>query len=145
MSAAVGLETAGRAVVGRDVRAVLAVTSAGLLLAALAGAGYTARPVVLLAVVGAAAVTAAFPASPAPAGLCVVAVFLLLSGDAGFTAWLVVAASLLHTVHVLAGLAEVIPARARAEVGALVPTVRRWLHTQLLTMPVLIVLVAVLS
>jgi hypothetical protein len=46
---------------------------------------------------------------------------------------------------VLAGLAEVIPARARAEVGALVPTVRRWLHTQLLTVPVLIVLVAVLS
>lgn len=135
---------AGRVVSGRDVRVVLGLASAGLLIAALAAAGYTIHPLVAVAVVGAAAVVAAFPASPAPAGACVVAVFVLLSGAGGFTAWLVVAASLLHTVHVVAGLAEIIPARARAEAGAVVPTARRWLRTQIGTVPVLIVLVAVL-
>ena len=135
----------GRAVAGRDVRAFLGLASAALLLAAVAGAGYAVRPVVVLAVVVAAAVTATFPASPAPAGLCVVAVFVLLSGDIGFTVWLAVAASMLHTVHVLAGLAEIIPMRARAEVGALVPTARRWLRTQVVTVPVLVVLVALLT
>jgi hypothetical protein len=106
---------AGQVVAGRDVRSLLGLTSASLLLAALAGAGYTVRPLVVVAVVAAAAVVVAFPASPAPAGVCVVAVFILLSGDGGFTAWLVVVASLLHTVNVLAGLAEIIPARAQAE------------------------------
>lgn len=136
---------AGVVVTGRDLRAVLGLASAALLLAALAGAGHTVHPVVVAAFVAAAAVVAAFPASPAPAAVCVVTVFILLSGAGEFTGWLVVVASLLHTVHVLAGLAEIIPIRARAEVGAVVPTARRWLRTQIWTLPLLIILVALLA
>lgn len=134
----------GRVVSGRDVRAVLGIGSAALLLAALVGAGYQPHPLVIVALAVAAVVVAAFPASPAPAAACVVAVFLLLSGDIGFTVWFVVVAALLHSVHVLAGLAEIIPAGARAEAGALAPTGQRWLRTQAATVPILIVLAAML-
>jgi hypothetical protein len=134
----------GRVVSGRDVRAVLGLGSAALLLASLVGAGYQPHPLVIVALAVVAVVVAAFPASPAPAAACVVAVFLLLSGDIGFTVWFVVVAALLHSVHVLAGLAEIIPAGARAEAGALAPTGRRWLQTQAATVPILVVLAAVL-
>ncbi len=136
---------AGPAVTGRDVRVLLGLASAGLLLAALAGADHGVHPLAAGAVVAAAAVVAAFPASPAPAAVCVAAALILLSGDGGFTAWLVAVASLLHTVHVLAGVAEIIPVRARAETAALLPTARRWLRAEVVTVPVLIVLVAVLT
>ena len=134
----------GRVVSGRDVRVLLGLGSAALLLTALVGAGYQPRPLVIVALAVAAVVVAAFPASPAPAAACVVAVFLLLSGDIGFTVWFVAVAALLHSVHVLAGLAEIIPAGARAEAGALAPTGRRWLQTQAATVPILVVLAAVL-
>lgn len=136
--------TSGRVVSGRDLRVLLGLGSAGLLLAVLVGAGYHLQPWTIMAVAAAAVVVAAFPASPAPAVVCVVAVFLSLSGDIGFTAWFVAAALLLHSVHVLAGLAEIIPADARAEAVALAPTARRWLRTQATTVPILVVIVALL-
>lgn len=134
----------GRVISGRDVRALLGLGSAALLLAALVGSGYRPHPLVIAAFAVVAAVVAAFPASPAPAAACVVAVFLLLSGDIGFTVWFVVVAALLHSVHVLAGLAEIIPAGARAEAAAVAPTGRRWLQAQAATVPILIVLAALL-
>ncbi|HEX6326797.1 MAG TPA: hypothetical protein VFZ72_09515 [Jiangellaceae bacterium] len=134
----------GRVISGRDVRALLGLGSAALLLAALVGAGYRPHPPVIAALAVVAVVVAAFPASPAPAAACVVAVFLLLSGDIGFTVWFVVVAALLHSVHVLAGLAEIIPAGARAEAAAVAPTGRRWLQAQAATVPILIVLAALL-
>ncbi|HEX5994524.1 MAG TPA: hypothetical protein VFY84_05220 [Jiangellales bacterium] len=136
--------TGGRVVSGRDLRVLLGLGSAGLLLAVLVGAGYHLHPWVITAVAAAAVVVAAFPASPAPAAACVVAVFLSLSGDVGFTAWFVAVALLLHSVHVLAGLAEIIPAGARAEAMALAPAVRRWLRTQAVTIPILIIIAALL-
>ncbi|HEX6337012.1 MAG TPA: hypothetical protein VFZ85_08665 [Jiangellaceae bacterium] len=134
----------GRVVSGRDVRVLLGLGSAGLLLAALVGAGHRPHPLGIIALAVAAVVVAAFPASPAPAAVCVVAVLLLLSGDIGFTVWFVAVAALLHSVHVLAGLAEIVPARARAEAAALAPTGRRWLQVQAATVPILVVLAALL-
>jgi hypothetical protein len=140
-----GNATSGRGVWGPDLRGLLGIAAAGLLFAALAGTGYAFHPLVVLLFVVAAATAAILPATPAPTAVCVLAVFLLLSADVGFTGWVVVVASLLHTVHVLAGLGEVIPIRSRVEVAALAPSIRRWARTQALTLPVLIVLVAVLS
>lgn len=136
---------AERAVTGRDIRVLLGLTAAGLLLAALAGAAHAVHPLVAGAVVAAAAGAAVFPASPAPAAVCMAAIFIVLSGDGGFTAWLVAVASLLHTVHVLAGVAEIIPARARAETAVMLCTARRWLRAEAVTVPLLVVLVAVLT
>lgn len=60
----------------------------------------------------------------------------------GFSIWLVLTASLLYTVHLLAGLCEVIPATARIEPGALRPSLVRWVQVQLATVPALALLTA---
>lgn len=133
----------GRDLTGWALRALLAAATAGLVLAAivgLEGAQFGAAPVVL-AVIAAAAV-GCLPSSPAPLAVCALVIVLFTAGDPGFQIWLVVGASLLHTVHVLGGLAGVIPARARVEYPALAPTFRRWVRTQAVTVPVLVVLVA---
>jgi hypothetical protein len=135
----------GREVTGRAVRAVLGLAAAGLVLTAIVNledARFGPVPLVLAILAG--AIAAGFPSSPAPLAVSAVAIVLFVADDSGFSLWLVLGASLLHTVHVLAGLADVIPARARAEYRALAPSMRRWVRTQGATVPVLVILAALL-
>lgn len=135
---------AGRAISGRTLRLLLAVATAGLLLSAQAPAGIGMRPVNALLLVGAVALTVLLVGWSVPAGVGVLAVLSALWSDIGFSLWLVPTASLLYTMHLLAGLCEVIPASARIEPGALHPSLRRWVQVQLVTVPVLALLAAFL-
>lgn len=129
---------------GYFIRLLLAVGTVALVLTAL-GDAVPLDPRWLAAAVAVAGLTAAFPASPAPMAVGVAAVLALVVGDPGFSVQLVVVGSLLHTVHVLAGLAEAVPARAVVELPAVLPTVGRWARTQVTTVPVLVVLAAILA
>lgn len=131
-------------VTGRALRVMLAASSAALLATSMAGAGIGIGPVSVIVVVAAAAGAAMFPDSPAPVVASMLAVVIFIAGDPGFGPWLVLAASLLHTTHVLASIAEVVPDRSVVEHRALAPTVRRWARTQLLTVSLLIIVAAVI-
>jgi hypothetical protein len=134
----------GREMSGFGLRALLAVATFALVLTTLvnlAGGGFGPVPVAF-AVVAAGAV-AGFPASPAATVVACLVVVLYGTSVPEFGLAAVAVASLLHTAHVLAGLAEVVPARARVELPALQPSVRRWSRVQLLTVPVLVMLTLV--
>lgn len=129
---------AGREITGRTLRGMLGAAAFGLMLAAIltiedARFGPAAVVVGLIAAV---AVTM-FPSSPAPMVVGVAAIILVVADDPGMSFWVVLTAALLHTMHVLAGLADVIPTRARIEFLALAPSFRRWVRTQAVTVPVL--------
>lgn len=135
---------ARRPLPGHLVRLLLAAATAVLLLSAFGG-GLLATPLRLALVAGLVGLAAGFPASPAPAVAAVVAVVAFAAVGPGIGVQLVVVASLLHTVHMLAGLAEAVPARAVVELPAVLPTLGRWARAQLLTVPVLVALAAVLD
>lgn len=131
----------GREISGLGLRLVLGAGAFGLVLVTLVsaqGARFGAVPVVLALV--AAVAVAGFPASPAAMAVSTIVIALYATSVSEFGLAAVVVGSLLHTVHVLAGLAEVIPARSRVEMPALLPTFRRWRRVQLLTVPVLAIL-----
>lgn len=135
----------GREISGYGLRGLLALGTAALVLITLMsldGAGFGPVPVVLSLV--AAGSVAAFPGSPAPMAVSIIVIVLYGTSVPDFGLAGVVVASLLHTAHVLAGLAEVVPAQARAELPALRPTFHRWWRVQLLVLPALVVLAGLL-
>jgi hypothetical protein len=133
-----------RAVGGRTLRLLLALATAGLFLSARAPAGISLdlANVVLLIVVCSA--TAALAATALPTMVGVLAVMTAVWSGIGFSFWFVLTASLLYSMHLLAGLCEVVPATARIERGALRPSLVRWTQVQLATVPVLALLAAFL-
>lgn len=134
--------TTARAISGRTLRLLLAVAIAGLILSAGAPAGIEVDPVNVLLLVVVVALTVRLAASAVPTGIGIIAVMIALWSGIGFSLWLVPTAALLYTVHLLAGLCEVIPASARIERGALRPSLVRWVQVQLATVPVLALLAA---
>lgn len=136
--------TSRRAVSGRTLRLLLAVATAGLILSARAPAGITVDLLNVMLLVAVAAMTVRLVASAVPTGVGVIAVMIAVWSGIGFSLWLVLTASMLYTVHLLAGLCEVIPATARIESGALRPSLVRWVQVHLATVPVLALLAALL-
>lgn len=131
----------GREVSGYGLRGLLAIMTAALVLITLTnldGSGFGPVPVVLSVVAGGS--IAAFPGSPAATAVSCGVIVLYGTSLPDF-GWVAVAvASLLHTSHVLAGLAEIVPARARVELPALVPAFARWWRVQVLAVPTLAIL-----
>lgn len=134
--------TSRQAISGRTLRLLLAAATAGLILSARAPAGINVDPVNVALLLAVVTLTVRLAASAVPTGVGVIAVMVAIWSGIGFSSWLVLTASLLYTVHLLAGLCEVIPATARIERGALRPSLIRWIQVQLATVPPLAVLVA---
>jgi hypothetical protein len=134
--------TSRQAISGRTLRLLLALSTAGLIISARAPAGISVDLMNIMLLLGFVTLTVLMAASAVPTGIGVVAVMIALWSGIGFSLWLVLTASVLYTVHVLAGLCEVIPATARIERGALRPTIIRWVQVQLTTVPVLALLAA---
>lgn len=132
--------TSRRAIGGRTLRLLLAVATAGLILSARAPAGVEVDPVNVALLLAIVVLTVRLTASAVPTGVGIIAVMIALWSGIGFSLWLVPTASLLYTVHLLAGLCEIIPATARIERGALRPSLVRWVQVQLATVPLLAML-----
>jgi len=136
--------TRRRAIGGRTLRLLLALATAGLFLSARAPAGISVDLVNVALLVVMCAATVALVATAFPTMVGVLAVMAAVWSGMGFSVWLVLTASLLYSMHLLAGLCEVIPATARIERGALRPSLIRWTQVQLATVPVLALLAAFL-
>lgn len=84
---------------------------------------------------------AASPTSPLPTLFVLVIALMVL--DAPIPAWLVPpVGALLHAVHVGASWCAVVGPRAQVQARVLLPSLRRWALTQLLLLPVAVLLVA---
>jgi hypothetical protein len=131
-----GLATGPRwTLTGGTLRGLVAL--AGIALWVVVFTGTALRPsAVLLALVAAGIVTAVrHPGSPAPVVLCGGALAAhVLFGPAG-PAVLAATASLLHTTHMLAAAAEIVPRHAPVETAVAWPVLRRWAITQAVTVP----------
>lgn len=136
--------TSRRAISGRTLRLLLAAAITGLILSARAPAGISVDLLNVALLVAVVALTVRLAASAVPTGVGVIAVMIAVWSGIGFSLWLVLTASMLYTVHLLAGLCEVIPASARIERGALRPSLVRWVQVQLATVPVLALIAAFL-
>lgn len=135
----------GREISGYALRGVLALVIAALVLITLVHAdqvGFGPVPVGLSIV--AAGSVAVFPGSPAPMAVSCIVLLLYGTSVPEFGVAAVGVAALLHAGHVLAGLAEVVPSRARIELPALRSTVRRWGRVQLLLVTPLVILALLL-
>lgn len=139
------MTTAGSAVTVPAValRSLLAGAGA-VLLASVVAASPAGRTPLTSLVLGAALVgwVVASPGSPAPSGLLLLALVVVL--DTGPAPWplLLVQGAAMSAVHVLAAVCALTPVRARWELAALLPVLRRWLLAVTVSLPV-VTLVAV--
>jgi hypothetical protein len=140
MSASDGL-VLGRGMPALVLRGVLLVVGIAVLTVPLSEGTTTGTFVILLPAVLASVYA---PASPAPAGVVIVAAILAaLAGDSPFRPEVLILIPLVHLFHVTCGIAGAIPAAGRVHLRALRAPVLRFLLIQAV-MAVLVVLVALL-
>jgi hypothetical protein len=140
MSASDGL-VLGRGMPALVLRGVLLVVGIAVLTVPLSEGITTGTFVILLPAVLASVYA---PASPAPAGVVIVAAILAaLAGDSPFRPEVLILIPLVHLFHVTCGIAGAIPAAGRVHLRALRAPVLRFLLIQAV-MAVLVVLVALL-
>jgi hypothetical protein len=125
---------------GRLIRIVAILATGSLFAASIAASGITPHPALIIAMVALAVGCGYLPDTSIPLLACLLAVAVLMSGEVQMNVWLVCLPALLHATHLSAALGAVIPASARVERRAIVPSLRRFALAQVIALPVIVAL-----